>query len=84
MKHSVFTVALWEKHSTVWLLSDCLAFEWMGCTLQDVDARSHRRNYRLLKSISKGVLGALAELEVQGLVHTGTHCCHETSRLQPN
>ncbi|KAF2257465.1 kinase-like protein [Trematosphaeria pertusa] len=48
----------------------CLAFEWMDCTLKDVSSEPHRRNSVLFKSISKAVLGALADLKSQQLVHT--------------
>ncbi|KAF2254518.1 kinase-like protein [Trematosphaeria pertusa] len=48
----------------------CLAFEWMDCTLKEVSSKSHRRNSALHKSISRAVLGALADLKSQRLVHT--------------
>ncbi|KAF2811180.1 kinase-like protein [Mytilinidion resinicola] len=48
----------------------CLAFEWMDCTLKDVCSGSHGRNSALHKNISGAVLGALADLESQQLVHT--------------
>ncbi|KAF2787819.1 hypothetical protein K505DRAFT_367024 [Melanomma pulvis-pyrius CBS 109.77] len=49
---------------------DYLAFEWFDCTLKDVSSESHKRNPVLHKSISKAVLGALADLKSQRLVHT--------------
>jgi hypothetical protein len=49
----------------------CLAFEWMDVTLKDVSPETHGHNSVLHKNISKAVLGALAELQSQNLVHTG-------------
>ncbi|KAI9684974.1 MAG: hypothetical protein M1820_010861 [Bogoriella megaspora] len=48
----------------------CLAFEWMDCTLKDVPSKLHEHNSALHKSISGAILGALAGLKSQRLVHT--------------
>ncbi|KAF2273259.1 kinase-like protein [Westerdykella ornata] len=48
----------------------CLAFEWIVRTLKDVPSKSHRQNSVLHKSISRAVLGALADLKSQHLIHT--------------
>jgi hypothetical protein len=50
----------------------CLAFEWMDCTLKDVDTETHKRDAAFYKNVTSAVLEALAELKSQQLVHTGT------------
>jgi hypothetical protein len=50
----------------------CLAFEWMDCTLKDVDTESRKRDAAFYKNVTSAVLEALAELKSQQLVHTGT------------
>ncbi|KAF1993739.1 kinase-like protein [Amniculicola lignicola CBS 123094] len=59
-----------DTHSSGDTTDYYLAFEWMDCTLKDISSKLHRRNLALHKSISIAVLGALADLRNQRLVHT--------------
>ncbi len=49
----------------------CLIFPWIEQTLEEIDWKKHRKNYRLLSAIVTGSLKGLAVLEANGRVHGG-------------
>lgn len=57
----------------------CLALEWMETTLADVPCILPLRSPILVRNVVKAVLQALAAVEREGLVYSGTPCTSESS-----